>query len=181
MAFEARQAGAAEGVVLVEDRDLLDLEVFGEVLDPGLGFRVVAGADVDDVLELGVAQEHGAGEGADERHLGGGGDGLRRGCSRRSDRADQGKDLVLLDQLLSRRDRLVRLVAVIDANQVELAAVHAALLVRFLESRADAGAHALAERGGRTFEHGRLAEDDALGGDSVLGARGRKRCQDQGR
>ena len=55
--LEARQAGAAEGIVLIEDRDLRDLEVLGQVLDPGLGLRVVARADIDDVVELGVAQE----------------------------------------------------------------------------------------------------------------------------
>ena len=60
--LEAGEAGAAERVVLVEDRDLLDLQVLGQMLDPGLGLGVVAGADVDDVVELGIAQEAGAGE-----------------------------------------------------------------------------------------------------------------------
>src|SRR5882724_7153623 len=123
--LDAVEPGAPERVVLVEDRDLLDLEVFGEVAHPGLGLGAVARADVDDVLELHVAQEAGAGEGADERHLGGGRDRLGRGRGRRADRPDEGEHLVFLDQLLGRHDRAVRLVAVVDADELELAAVHA--------------------------------------------------------
>jgi len=47
--------------------------------NPGLGLGVIAGADVDDIVELGIAQEARAGERADERHLGGRRDRLRRG------------------------------------------------------------------------------------------------------
>ena len=50
--LEAGEAGAAERIVLVEDRDLGDLQVLGEVLHPRLGLGVVARAHVDDVANL---------------------------------------------------------------------------------------------------------------------------------
>ena len=70
---------------------------------------------------------------------------------------------------------LVGLVAVVDADQLELAAVDAALGVDLVERGLEAGPHAEAERRGRAFEHGRLAEHDGVGGDAVLGERRRLR------
>ena len=74
--------------------------------NPGLGFGVIARTNVDDIVELGVAQKACAGEGTDERHLGSHRDRLRRGRCRRADRTDQREDLVFLDQLLGGDDRL---------------------------------------------------------------------------
>src|SRR5712692_6444942 len=185
--LDAVEAGATERVVLIEDGDLLDLEVFGEVLDPGLGLGGVARADIDDVLELGIAQEAGAGERTGERHPGGAGDRHRRVRGGRSDGADQREHPLLLDQLLGRDDRAVGLIPVVDAHQLELAAVDAAPGVDFLERRQDAGAHALPERRGGPFEHGRLAEQDGIGGDAVIGRRRGRRheckraCRQHGR
>ncbi len=160
--MKAGEAGAAERIVLIEDRDLGDLQVLGEVLHPGFGLGVIARAHVDDVVELGIAQEARAGERADERHLGGGGDRLRGRRGRRADRADSANTLSLLDQLLGRRDRAIRLVAVVHAGQLDLAAMHAALGVDFVECRIQAHLHAEAERRGRAFQHGRLAEHDGV-------------------
>src|SRR3546814_14786366 len=67
---------AAIGIVLIEDGDAAVAEVFGQMLDPGLGLLVVARAHVDDVAELRRAQEARAGEGADEGHARLGGDRL---------------------------------------------------------------------------------------------------------
>src|SRR5262249_17227918 len=55
--LEAGKPGAAERIALVEDRDPRDLQVLGQVLDPGLGPGVVAGANVDDVVTLRIAQK----------------------------------------------------------------------------------------------------------------------------
>ena len=68
-ALDARQAVAAEGIILVEDRDIGEVKILGQMLDPGLGLGAVAGADIDDVAKLGGAQEFGAGKWADERHV----------------------------------------------------------------------------------------------------------------
>ena len=49
--------------------------------------------------------------------------------------------------------------------------MHAALGVDLVERRVEADLHAEAERRGRPFEHGGLAERDRVGGDAVLGER----------
>ena len=109
----------AEGVVLVEGGDLRDAEVLGQPLDHHLRFLEVGGAEVDDVVQHGVAQELGAGEGADEGHLGLRRHRLRRRRGRRADRADQREDAVLLDQLAGRRGRAAGLVAVVLGHEFQ--------------------------------------------------------------
>src|SRR5207237_5789120 len=121
----AIEPGAAEHVVLVEDRNLLDLEVLGEVLDPGLSLGRIARPDVDHVLELRIAQEAGAREWADEWYLGGGCDGHCRIGGWRTDGADERKYPLFLDKLLGRGDRAVGLVAVVQAHKLEPAPVDA--------------------------------------------------------
>ena len=103
--------------------------------DPGLGLGVIARAHIDDVVELRIAQEARAGKGAEERHFGRGGNRLGGDRGRRADRTDQREDLVFLDQLAGGGDGFRRLVAVIDADQPDLAAVHAALAIGFVERR----------------------------------------------
>ena len=80
---------------------------------------------------------------------------------RRADRADQREDLVLLDQPGGLGDRAIGIVAIVPADQFELAAVHAALGVDLGEGGEDALPHALAERRRRTLERGGLTEQDA--------------------
>ena len=67
--LDALQAGLAVGVVLVEHRDLLAAGR-DHLLDDLLGLVVVAGAHVEDVAVERHAQRLGAGEHADQRHLG---------------------------------------------------------------------------------------------------------------
>jgi hypothetical protein len=55
--LEARKAGAAEGIVLIENGNFLDLQILDQVLGPGLGFSIVARSNIYDVGELAVAQE----------------------------------------------------------------------------------------------------------------------------
>ena len=93
-ALHAVEAGKPEGIVLIEDRDLGDAEILGQMLDPGLGLLKIRGADIDDIAVVRIAQKFGAGERADERHLCGSGDRLTGFRCRRSDRADHGEDFV---------------------------------------------------------------------------------------
>src|SRR3546814_12533667 len=64
---------AAIGIVLIEDGAEAVAEVFGQMLDPGLGPLVVASAHVDDVAELrrAPAARHGAGTAEGTARLGG--------------------------------------------------------------------------------------------------------------
>ncbi len=50
------------------------------------------------LVERRIAQELGAREGRDERNARGAGDRLRRCRCRRADRADQRKDMIVIDQ-----------------------------------------------------------------------------------
>ncbi len=67
--LDAGQAVAAEGIVLVEDRDAGEVQILGQMLDPGLGLGAVAGANVDDVVQVRRAEKFGPGERTDERHV----------------------------------------------------------------------------------------------------------------
>ena len=68
-AHHAVEAGLAVAVVLAEDRDLLQAQR-GQLLDDQRGLVVVGGAHVEHVAAERVAQRLGAGERAEERHLG---------------------------------------------------------------------------------------------------------------
>ena len=48
---DAREPGATEGVVLVQDGDPRHAEIIGEVLDPGLRLLVIRAANVDHIAE----------------------------------------------------------------------------------------------------------------------------------
>ena len=104
--------------------------------------------------------------------------------------ADHREDAVVLaDQLLRRQHRLLRVVAGILDQQLELAAVHAAQLVGLFDGQLHAVADLLAVGGQRTRQvldgaHGDLVLADALllgsgragGGEAERGGQGREPC-----
>jgi len=140
------------------------------MFDPGFGFRGIGGPHVDDVAERCVAQEAGAGERTDERNLALGGD--RLGClgCRGADGADQSEDLVVVDQFLDLGNRLVGLVAVIVADQLNRASVYAAGRIDLGESRVEASAHSCSQRRCRSLKRRRLAKHDLGIGNAVFRA-----------
>jgi hypothetical protein len=156
-------------VVLVKDRDPGNAEIVGQVLDPGFGLLKIRAANIDDIAVERIAKKFSAGERADERHLCRCCDGLAGLRGGRSDRADEGKDLVFLDGIVGRDDRLLGLVAVVDRFKLELAAIDAA----GVESGKDAFAHALAEGLRRAVKRGDLPKNDSFLEHAVLGAQGR--------
>ena len=125
-------------------------------------------ANIDDVAVERIAEKFRAGERTDERHLGGGGDGLAGFRRRRADRADKRKDLVVRDRALGGFDGFFRLVAVVDRLEFELAAADTAGAVGFLEGRENTFAHALAERLRRPAQGRHLPEHDLVSGYAVL-------------
>ena len=84
-----------------------------------------------------------------------------RDAGRRADVADEREHLVLLEAF-RRAGRHYRLVAVVLRDELDLAPVHAALLVHRIEIRLDAVAHLDPELRGRAAEHGCLAETDMV-------------------
>src|SRR6185369_15630590 len=106
--------------------------------------------------------------------LGGGG---RRGAYR----ADQREDLVFLQQLLDRFDRLGRLIAVIDALELKLATLDAAGLVDFREGCFQPDLHALAQGRGRAVERCGLTKHDLVGRHTVFGGCGNARREENSR
>ena len=121
------------------------------------------------MVSAGSRRNSAPGERRDERHAGGAGDRLGRGRGRCADLADQREDLVLADQALGVGDRCLRLVAVVEGDEFELPAADAAGGVGLGEGGSDAALHLDAEFGRRSGESRRLAEDDAIDGDAVLG------------
>ena len=65
---------AAERIVLVHDGDAIDAQVAGQAGDHFLGFLLVRGPQVDDVVPGGIAQKRGAGERGDVGYVSLGGD-----------------------------------------------------------------------------------------------------------
>ena len=116
----AVEPGLAVGVVLVEDRDLLQVQV-GELLHDQRGLVVVRGAQVEHVLLEGFAQRHGAGERRNERHLVLHRERQRRHAGGRADVAEQGEH-VFVDQLLRVGSAALGLVAVVQVLDDHLAA-----------------------------------------------------------
>ena len=167
--LDAFEAGAAEGVVLVENGDATDVAVLGEPLDHHLGLLEIGGAHVDDVGDIGIAQEFGAGEGAHEGQAGLARDRRRGLRGRRADRADQREDLVLADQLLGRLDRLVGFVAVVAGDERELAPLDPARRIGLGEGGEQSRAHPLSERRSRSVERRGLSEQDRVGAHARLG------------
>ena len=47
--LDSSQAGKAERIILVEDRDSGNAEVIGQMLDPGFGFLEIRAANIDDI------------------------------------------------------------------------------------------------------------------------------------
>src|SRR5581483_3833888 len=101
----------------------LDVAIFGEMLHPGLGLGAVAGANVDDVVEILFPQESRPGEGTDERNVLVSRDWLGHQRCRRADRADQREHLVLMQQLDRLQDRAIWVVAIVAADQLQRAAM----------------------------------------------------------
>ncbi len=131
-------------------------------VDPRLGFLIVRGSDIDHVAERRIAQEAGAGEGADERHVGFRCDRLSHLRSGRADLPNEREHLVVIDQTVGVGGRLIRLVAIVVRDQLELPPVDATGRVGFVECREDTLAHPEAEGRRRTIESGRLPEDNPI-------------------
>src|SRR3954453_16836974 len=123
---ETLDAVLAEVVVLVEVRDLLAGEVLLDVVAQDLALDRVVGLPAERVGVLGgVVPAQAPGGDEEVRHL------LLVEevddllMSRRAERVEDGEDLVGQDQLLGLRDRLARVVAVVDVLVDDLATVDA--------------------------------------------------------
>jgi hypothetical protein len=88
---------------------------------------------------------------------------LNGGVGRRAERAEDEGDLLLLDQLARLLDGLGRAVAVVETDEADLAAVHAALLVQHLEIGELGQAVGAPGRGGAAIGHGLTDRDLAVG------------------
>jgi len=155
----AGQAIGAEGIVHMHDGDAVQRDGV-QVLDRLLGLGLVAGAHVEHVRVDRLVQQHGAGGRRDERDVVLGQvrqDGLR---VRRGAAHEQRHHLVVLDQLSSVFARQLGLELVVERDQLDLLAAHAALGVDVVEVKAHADqrlAHAGRHRAG---DGGGLADQD---------------------
>src|SRR5712692_563294 len=167
-ARHALEARVAVLVVLGEDGDFprLDPTYFNQVPHRGGGLLGIACAVVEDVaIRRILAQQGSPGERPEEKHLllERVGDGDRRG--RRAHVADEAKYLLRLCQILHYDLVAARLIAVVERNQSELAAVDATRLVRSGEGNLDTGLHLPTQFLCGTGERNRLAKDNFFLGD----------------
>src|SRR6476469_7937213 len=130
--------------------------------DPVFRRLEVRAANIDDIAVKRIPQELSAGEWADERHLGGRGDGLTGLRGWRSDRTEKSKDPVFLYRFGGGFDGFLGLVAVIDRFELKLASIDAAGAIDFLERGENSFAHALAERLRWPVERSDLAKQDLI-------------------
>ena len=126
------------------------------------------------------AQDLGAGEHADERHLCCRRDGKMRRAGRRTDIAEQREHLVLLDQPLARRRGERGLIAIVLGDEVDPATMDATGGIDVVQVRLDAVAHLDAELRRRAAEDRRLAEENPVRRDSRISP-GARRCKRQRR
>ena len=150
---EAAEQVLAEAVVLVEHRDLGvrlgGLQVFRVDLRLGLVRGLPAGRVRE--LRLVRAEDRGAGGHEQLRHLVLVEVVAHGEVVRGAERVDDREDLVLLDQPLGVRQRALRLVPVVVGDELDLAAVDAAVVVELLEE-------AVQRLGNRAVRRGRAAE-----------------------
>ena len=158
--LEAVDIVLAEVVVLHQHADLGVLDVGQDVLGVDDGLGVVVGLIAHRPRELlGPAPLGGAGRDVELRHLLLVHVLLDRRVGGRAQRVEQAEHLVLLDELAHHLDRLGRAVAVVEGDEVDLAAVDAAGVVDALPVGFDALAdHAVG--GGRTAVGPAMAELD---------------------
>ena len=166
--FGAAHDLEAELVVLVHRADLLRALVLDE-LGQGGAHLVVVGRR-ERVLQAMERLVHLARRGDREevdhvllelhRH--------RRQVLRRADVPGHDEDLVLVDQLLRRQHRLLRVVGGVLDQELELAAVDAALLVDLVDAQHHAEPHLLAEAGDRPREVLDRADHDLVLADALL-------------
>ena len=161
-AAEARVAREPVRIVLVEDPDPGQPEVARQPLDHLVGLLEVGGADVEHHGAAPAAQELRPRERADVGHAGGRRDGLGGVGGRGADRPDEGEYALLLDEPAGVADRAIRLVRIVEGDQLELAPVHPARAVALLEGGLDPEPHAPPEGLRRARERGGLAEQDAV-------------------
>jgi hypothetical protein len=143
----ALEAGLAVGVVLIEDADPLDADR-GQLLDDLGGLVEVRRADVEGIAVERRAQGLGAGERRDPWHLGRGRDRQRDQAGRRADVAEQ-REHAAVDQLPGVLGAAVRLVAVVDAAQLDRPPVDAAPSIDPFEQQVRADLELFAERARR--------------------------------
>ena len=137
----------------MQHRDAGDAHIAVEPLDHLVGLLEIRGAHIHRRRGLfGIAQELGAGEGAD---VGGAGFGRhrRRGPrSRGPDRADEREDILLAEELAGVFERRLGFVAVVQRDQLQPPPVDAAPPVHFGKGGLDAEPHPLAEGRRRAAE-----------------------------
>ena len=171
------QDRAPEGVVLVDDAEALLATLADHVVHQHAEFLEVARPQIDDVrIPLVVPQKVGARDVAYERDAGRSQhrhDALRR---RRPHPADNGEHVVLGDESLCVRRRPVRLISVVEGDQLQGPAVDSPQGVAFRERGADARAIVDSQLPVRTRENGALPENDGFRTDSGR-SRGNGRSQ----
>ena len=158
--LDAVQVVLAEVVVLIEDADLGVRMFFQDVLAVDASLDEVVGVEAHrpgKILRIGELRR--AGRGEQLRHLLGVEIFLHRRVRGRAEELEGEQHFVALDQLAHLLDRLGRRVGVVILDQVDLAAVHAALIVDHLHI----GGLGLADGGiggGRSGERIGLADLD---------------------
>ena len=154
---------AAAGDRLLDDHRRLDAVVRGVAEDVVLGLLVElvrddrAGRDVVHHRDLGFLEEALRGEG-----------------DAGVDVADDGDDLLLVDQLLGDLHAALVLRFVVALDQLDLAAEHAAGLVDLVDREAHAVAHADAHRRRAAGERAVDADLDRVGGEGEAGGSGER-------
>ena len=132
--LQALEVILTEIVVLIQDGDLAIRLFLHQELGVDARLALVAGRPADSPGEaLRIVPLGGARANEQLRHLLRSQILLDRGVGRRADRTEHCQHLVALDQLADLLDRLRRAVAVVIADEVDLAAVDAALGVDLLE------------------------------------------------
>ena len=145
------------GVLLREDRDLPRLQpaYLDQVSNDGVGFLDIARPVVEDVT-IGriVAQDVGAGEGAEEQHLALKRVGHRHRRRRRPDIADDAEHLIPFVELFHGLGGARGLVAVVGGMQLQHPAIEAAGIVDATEGGIDSELHLPSQFPGGAGERG---------------------------
>jgi hypothetical protein len=165
----------AELVVLVDRAQLLGALLLGQLRQRDAHLVVVGGGERELHAVVGLIHLARRGHREEVGHVLLELDRHRRVVLRRADVAHHDEDLVLVHQLLRRQHRALGVVAGVLDQQLDLAAVHAALLVELIDAQVHAQADLLAVAGQRAGQVLDGADDDLVLGDALPLRMGQRR------
>ena len=159
----------AIAIGLHQNPNAVEIAALGQNLDELVDLLLVGGANIDDVLQAGLAEKLGPGDGANKWNTGAARHHFHHLGWGSPDRAQNSEYTVLSHQFADVRERPLWIIAIIGTLQPQLASADTPLRIDFGEGELQPVTHAGAQCGHRAGKRCRLGEDHLIPGHPGLG------------